>query len=153
MKIKPERTIENNIYTTVIKPTEFGTSDISSTEELEILKDTPQILKYSDIKFEDKFTVKDGLPEISTDLGAVTVTLKPINKEFAINEDFEISFSVDAKNIPDSEVDGTVFTNKYTLAMAKVILFETKVIDQIKKLLEEARSHVTSFEETVEQTL
>mgnify|MGYP004508547773 FL=1 len=153
MKIKPERSIENNMYTTVIKPTEFGTSDISSTEELEILKDTPQILKYSDIKFEDKFAVKDGLPEISTDPDAVTVTLKPINKEFAIDEDFEISFSVDAKNIPDSEVDGTVFTNKYTLAMAKVILFETKVINQIKKLLEEARSHVTSFEETTEQTL
>lgn len=153
MKIKPERSIENDVYSTVIKPIEFGTSDITSVEELEILKDTPQTLKYSDIKFEDKFTVKDGLPEISSDPDAVTVTLKPVNKEFTLDEDFEFSCSVDAKNIPDSEVDGTVFTNKYSLAMAKVILFETKVIEQIKKLLEDARSHVTTFEITQEQTL
>lgn len=37
--------------------------------------------------------------------------------------------------------------------MAKVILYETKVIAQIKKLLDVARSHVTTFEQTVEQTL
>ena len=43
MKILPERSIENDIYTTVIKPTEFGTATVTADAEIEMLKDTPQI--------------------------------------------------------------------------------------------------------------
>ena len=75
------------------------------------------------------------------------------NKEFTLDENFEVSLSVDANKIVDAELDGTVFIDKHDLAMAKVILYETKVIAQVKKLLDVARSHVTTFEQTVEQTL
>ena len=70
-----------------------------------------------------------------------------------LDENFEVSISIDAKKILDSELDGTVFTDKHVLAQAKVILFETKVIARVKELLEIARSHVNSFEETIEHTL
>jgi len=153
MKILPLRSIENDTYTTVIKPSEWGTASVTAEAELEMLADTPQLLRYADIDFKDKFLVTNGIPQISTDEGAVEVTLDLNNKEFILDENFEVSLSVDAKKILDAELDETVFTDKHELAQAKTILFETKVISRIKELLEIARSHVNSFEETVEQTL
>ncbi len=153
MKILPLRSIESDTYTTVIKPSEWGTASVTAESELEMLADTPQLLRYADIDFKDKFVITNGIPQISTDESAVEVTLDLNNKEFILDENFEVSLSVDAKKILDAELDGAVFTDKHQLAQAKTILFETKVISRIKKLLEIARSHVNSFEETVEQTL
>ncbi len=153
MKILPLRSIENDTYTTIIKPSEWGTASVTAESELEMLADTPQLLRYADIDFKDKFVITNGIPQISTDASAIEVTLDLNNKEFILDENFEVSLSVDAKKILDAELDGTVFTDKHELAQAKIILFETKVISRIKELLEIARSHVNSFEETVEQTL
>lgn len=154
MKILPIRSIENDTYTTVIKPSEWGTASVTAEQELAMLEDTPQLLRYADIEFKDKFIVSDnGLPVVSTEANAVEVSLDLNNKEFVLDENFEVSLSIDAKKILDAELDGTVFTCKHTLAQAKTILFETKVIARIKELLEIARSHVNSFEETIEQTL
>lgn len=153
MKILPLRSIENDTYTTVIKPSEWGTATVTAENELAMLADTPQILRYADVEFKDKFVITNGIPTISTDLSAVEVTLDLNNKEFLLDENFEVSLSVDAKKILDAELDGTVFTDKHKLAQAKTILFETKIISRIKELLDIARSHVNTFEETVEQTL
>lgn len=153
MKILPERSIENDTYTTVIKPSEWGTATVTAENEIAMLEDTPQILRYADIEFKDSFIITNGIPTISTEPSAVEVTLDLNNKEFLLDENFEVSLSVDAKKILDSEIDGVVFTNKHELAQAKAILFETKVISRIKELLDIARSHVNTFEETVEQTL
>lgn len=153
MQILPDRNIENDVYSTVIKPTEFGTETVTASDEIEMLKDTPQILRYADIDFKDKFVITNKIPTISSDPSAVEVSLNLNNKEFTLDENFKVSLSVDANKIVDAELDGTVFTDKHDLAMAKVILFETKVIAQIKKLLDVARSHVTTFEDTVEQIL
>ena len=153
MKILPERNIENDVYTTIVRPYEWGTASTTAESELAMLADTPQILRYADIEFKDNFIITGGIPSISTDPSAVEVTLDLNNKEFLLDANFEVSLSVDAKRILDSEVDGTVFTNKHEVAQAKTILFETKVISRIKELLDIARSHVNTFEETVEQTL
>lgn len=153
MKILPERTIENDTYTTVIRPSEWGTASVTAENELAMLADTPQMLRYADIEFKDTFIITNGIPVISTDPTAVEVTLDLNNKEFLLDADFEVLLSVDAKKIIDSELDGIIFTDKHELAQAKTILFETKVISRIKELLDIARSHVNSFEETVEQTL
>lgn len=153
MKILPVRSIENDTYTTVVKPSEWGTASVTAENELEMLADTPQLLRYADIDFKDKFIVSDGLPVVSTEANAVEVNLDLNNKEFILDENFEVSISIDAKKILDSELDGTIFIDKHVLAQAKVILFETKVIARVKELLEIARSHINSFEETIEQTL
>ena len=153
MKILPIRGIENDTYTSIIKPSEWGTASVTAENELAMLADTPQLLRYADIEFKDKFIVSDGLPVVSTEANAVEVNLDLNNKECMLNENFEVSISIDAKKILDSELDGTVFTDKHVLAQAKVILFETKVIARVKELLEIARSHVNSFEETIEHTL
>ena len=70
-----------------------------------------------------------------------------------MDDNFEVSLSIDANKILDSELDEKVFKDKHLLAQAKIILFETKIIERIKKLLEIARGYVNKFEDTVEQTL
>lgn len=153
MKVLPVRSIENDTYTTVIKPSEFGTATVTQEAELAMLADTPQTLRYADIEFKGKFKVVDGLPVISTDEDAVEVTLDLNNKEFALDENFEVSLSVDANRIVANEIDDAQLTDKYLVAQAKVILYENKVLDRIKVLLEEARAHVNDFEVTTEVNL
>lgn len=153
MKILPERSIENDVYTTVLKPSEWGTATVTADSELAMLKDTPQTLRYADIEFKEKFKVVDGLPVVSAESDAVEVTLDLNNKEFLLDENFEVSLSVDANKVAPTEIDGTVFTDKYLVAQAKIITYETKVLARIKTLLDEARAHVNTFEQTVEVNL
>ena len=153
MKVLPERSIENDVYTTVIKPSEWGTATVTSESELEMLADTPQTLRYADIEFKEKFKVVEGLPVVSADEDAVEVSLDLNNKEFLLNEDFEVSLSVDANRVLSSEIDDTVLTDKYLVAQAKIITYETKVLSRIKELLDEARAHVNTFEQTTEVNL
>lgn len=153
MKILPERSIENDVYTTVIRPLEWGTATVTAESELEMLADTPQTLRYADIEFKEKFKVVEGLPVVSADEDAVEVTLDLNNKEFLLNEDFEVSLSVDANRVLTPEIDDTVLTDKYLVAQAKIITYETKVLARIKELLDEARAHVNTFEQTTEVNL
>ncbi len=153
MKILPERSIENDVYTTLLKPLTFGTATVTAEDELAMLADTPQILRYADIEFKEKFKIVDGLPVVSTEDDAVEVSLDLTNKEFLLGESFEVSLSVDANKVAPAEIDGTVFTDKYLVAQAKIITYETKVLERIKTLLDEARAHVNTFEDTVEVNL
>lgn len=153
MKILPERSIENDVYSTVIRPSEWGTASVTAESELAMLADTPQTLRYVDINFKEKFKVVEGLPCVSSDEDAVEVTLDLNNKEFLLNEDFEVSLSVDANKVMSSEIDDTILTDKYLVAQAKIITYETKVLARIKELLDEARAHVNTFEQTTEVNL
>lgn len=153
MKILPERSIENDVYSTLLKPLTFGTATVTAEDELAMLADTPQTLRYADIEFKEKFKIVDGLPVVSTDEDAVEISLDLTNKEFLLDENFEVSLSVDANKVAPAEIDGTVFTDKYLVAQAKIITYETKVLERIKTLLDEARAHVNTFEDTVEVNL
>lgn len=154
MKILPVREIENNIFTTILAPSEFGTSTVTSEIEIAMLKDFPQTLRYADINFVDTFKVVDGLPVISADVDAVEIKIDNLtNKEFQVNEDLNITLSIDANKIPASEVDGVVFTTPLQVAQAKTILFETKVLAKIKELMDAARANVNDFEITTEVIL
>ncbi len=106
MKILPLRSIENDTYTTVIKPSEWGIASVTAESELEMLADTPKLLRYADIDFKDKFVVTNGIPQISTDKSTIEVALDLNNKEFILDENFEVSLSVDANKILDAELVG-----------------------------------------------
>lgn len=154
MKILPERSILDNKYKTIIKPSEMGDSIRTAQQEIDMLADTPQILRYSDIEFKGSFIVSNGNPILSEDELAVEVSIDNINnKEFFINEDLEISLEIDATKVSDSVLDDTVLTTKQLYAQAQIILFETKVKNRIKELLEIARSNVNDFEVVTEETL
>lgn len=154
MKILPERSILNNVYSTVIRPSEMGDSIRTAQQEIDMLADPPQVLRFSYIEFKGSFIVSNVNPILSEDESAVEVSIDNINnKEFVINEDLEISLEIDANKVMDSLLDKTVFTTKQLYAQAQIILFETKVKARIKELLEIARSNVNDFEVTAEETL
>lgn len=154
MKIEPVRGIENNVFTTTLAPTEMGTATTTADKEIAMLVDFPQTLRYADIEFTDKFKVVGGIPTISAELDAVEVKIDNLtNREFQINENLNITISIDANKIPTSEVDGAVFTNTLQVAQAKIILFETKVLAKIKELMDTARANVNDFEITTEVIL
>lgn len=154
MKITPIREIDNNEYKVTIKPESFGTATITEESEIAMLKDFPQILRYADIDFTAKFVVIDGLPTISTDASAVEVKIKNLtNQEFFIGKDLNINFPVNADKVSLSEIDSVVLTDKFLVAQAKVILFETKILAKIEELMNVARTNVNSFEMTTEQIL
>lgn len=154
MKILPERSILDNKYKTVIKPSEMGDSIRTAQQEIDMLADTPQILRFSDIEFKGNFIVSNGNPILSEDESAIEVSIDNINnKEFVINEELEISLEIDATKVPDSLLDESVLTTKQLYAQAQIILFETKVKNRIKELLEIARSNVNDFEVVTEETL
>lgn len=152
MKILPVRSIENNTFKTLIKPSEMGDSIRTAQQEIDLLADFPQVLRYSDIEFKGKFVVTDGIPVLSDDASATEVTLDLNNKEYILGEDMEISLEVNADKITSSEVND-VLIDTLLVAQAKIILFENRVMAKIKELLDTARSHINTFEETVEQTL
>lgn len=154
MKILPERSILNNVYTTVIRPSEMGDSIRTAQQEIDMLADTPQILRYSDIEFKGKFIVSNGNPILSEDENAVPVTIDNINnREYIVNENLEISLEIDSSKVADSMLDENILTTKNLYAQAQIILFETKVKMRIKELLEIARSNVNDFEVVTEETL
>lgn len=153
MKILPERSIDNDVYSVCIKPFEWGTATVTAEAELEMLKDTPQTLRYADIDFTEKFKVVDNLPVVSTEADAVEVKLDLNNKEFLLDENFEVGINIDANKIAAAEIDDTVLTDKYLVAQAKAITYETKILARIKVLLDEARAHINKFEDTVEVNL
>ena len=153
MKLLPVRSIENDVYSVVLKPSEWGTATVTADAELSMLKDTPQTLRYADIEFKEQFKVVDGVPVVSAEADAVEITLDLNNKEFLLDENFEVNLSVDANKVAPTEIDDVVFTDKYLVAQAKIITYETKVLARIKTLLDEARAHVNTFEQTTEVNL
>lgn len=80
------------------------------------------------------------LPVISDESDAVQVVLALNNIEMVICKDMEIEYSVNAEKIGSAEIN-EILTSKALVAQAKVILFETKILDRIKELLDEAKAH------------
>lgn len=98
------------------------------------------MLRYADIEFKEYFKVVDGLPVVSSDEDAVEVSLDLNNKEFILDENFEVSLSVDANKVMATEIDEEVLTDKYLVAQAKVITYESKILAQIKKTTGRSKS-------------
>lgn len=153
MKIQPIHEIENNEFTTTLKVVEWGTSTATAEEELEMLIDFPQTLRYSDVTFEGKFIVSNGNPLLSEDEDAVNVTLSLNNKEYIIDKDFEVELKLNANKVPSTSLDTTVLTTPQFYTQAQIVLFDTKIKARIKALLDNARSNVNDFYVTTEETL
>ncbi len=172
MTIGFDRDISNRIVTSVVSIKEFGTGSVSESAERENLDDYPQVLKYGDIDFTGKFTMdtenhipvlveenaeasgEEGSEETTEETSADTITLDLGDSEFTINADFTASYSVDAKTLTRKLQSMTVIPDEDCLAMAMVMLWEKKVGDKIKTLIEASRVHMNGFaDEVVEITI
>ena len=70
-------------------------------------------------------------------------------KEYILDENLEITFSVDAGRVPDAELN-SVLTTKALVAQAKVAVFQSKIKEAILGILEEIRTTDNDFEKESE---
>ncbi len=159
MKLNIKKSIENNIVTVDISVAELGTTSSIQDEESNLLADFPRSVKYSDINFTGNMKVDTttGNPVVTTDAvdgtDVVEVSLKDIiNKEYPIQEDMNIVFSIDVTKISDSELNDVMDTVE-KLGKAKAELFATRIQEEIGKKLAELRSLNTKFEGETEVVL
>ena len=159
MKINQTNKIENNIVSTEITIEALGTTDLTPEKELEILHNFTRKIEYSKIDFTANMKIgENGIPEIVEEEpdGATIakVTLDDlINKTYPLDEKLNIAFAIDANKIDASKLDEHVFTTKEVLAQALVILFATKIKEDIAEKLAEIRKLNSEFEEPVQYTV
>lgn len=81
MKIKVDRSIQDNKFTTVLKFEEWGGKRLTAEEEKELLENFPCEVAYNDIKFEGRFKVDEKNNAVLLNLD------KAANKEVVVQKE------------------------------------------------------------------
>lgn len=109
MKLKVNKSIENNIITVDISVAELGTTTSIESEELDLLHDFPRSVKYSDIDFKANMKIDStiGDPVVTSDSVDGTNVEEVmidniINREYNVDENLSISMTFDVTKIPSS---------------------------------------------------
>lgn len=120
--------------------------------EIETLHDYVRKIKFSNIDFTANVSMNDGKPVITADNTSdtvVEVSLTVAPKEYILDENLDIQFSIDSSRIADTEVNDVLKT-KALVSQAKIAVFQNKIKEEVLKLLNEARSEDNSFEQESE---
>lgn len=157
MKINQKNEILENIVSTDISVEVLGTSVLTQEEELALLHNFTRDIEFNKISFVSNMKMNGNIPEITDDpidgTNVVEVTINDIiNKQYPVDENLHIYFSVDCTKIPDSELNNVMDT-KEKLATAKVVLFAEKIREEISEKLKEIREMSNKFEGEESYTL
>lgn len=157
MKINQRDSILENVVSTDISVEVLGTSDLTQEQELELLHNFTRMIEYNKISFTGNMKITDNKPVVTTeeanDSTVVEVSITDlVNKQYKIDENLHIVFSVDSTKILESELN-TVMNTREKLATAKVILFAEKIRGEISNKLKEIRDMSNNFERETEYTL
>ncbi len=120
--------------------------------EIETLHDYIRKVRFADIDFNANVTMDNGKPIVTEDITSdtvVEVSLIVSPKEYILDENLDIEFSVDASRIADAEVNDVLKT-KALVSQAKIAVFQSKIKEEILRLLDEARNEDNSFEQETE---
>ena len=153
MNLKEKITIENNIVKYEIKA-QYN-DELTSEEELEIetLHDYIRKIRFSDIDFTANVTMDNGTPTITDDNISETVVEialgKVPEKEYILDENLNIVFSIDSGRVSDAEIN-SVLNTKPLVSQAKIAVFQFKIKEKIKELLAAARNEDNDFEKESE---
>lgn len=149
MKFNEKIDTENNIVKYYLKA---SYNDVMTDEEyleVETLHDYIRKIKFDDIDFTANIEVVDGKPVVTEELASDTVVEvslgKVAPKEYILDENLNIEFSVDASRIADSELN-TVLNSKSLISQAKIAVFQHRVKEAVLNKLDEARKEDNSFE-------
>lgn len=148
MQLTTNIDIEDGIVTAAIKCTDM------SDETKEALHDYTKTLRYGNIDFSAKVKVTDGMPEIvADDTDGEKVTIGLIDKSYIVDENLDLTLSIDSNKIPESELT-TNISNVEILSKAKALIWVDKVKGEVKKLVEQARNQNTAnIEGTVDEVI
>lgn len=120
--------------------------------EIETLHDYVRKIKFSNIDFTANVNINDGKPVVTEDDASdtvVEVSLTVAPKEYILDENLDIQFSIDASRIADTEVNNVLKT-KTLVSQAKIAIFQSKIKEEVLRLLDEARNEDNSFEQETE---
>ena len=145
--------IDNNIARYVLKAKYNEEPTDEELMEIETLHDYVRKIRFSEIDFTANVDMSSGTPVVTDAEAGDTVTEitlgKIAPKEYVLDENFEVSFSVDAGRIPDSELNDVIKT-KTLASQAKIAVFKTKLKEKIVETLNEMRNEDNSFEQETE---
>ncbi|KAI4438955.1 hypothetical protein C824_001441 [Schaedlerella arabinosiphila] len=148
--------IQDNIvkYCLQAKYNEELTDD--ETMEIETLHDYVRKIKFTDIDFTANVKMDSDTPTVTEDEvgdAVVEVSLgKVAPKEYVLDENLNIMFSIDATRINDSELN-SILTTKPLVSQAKIAVFQSKIKEKITEILTEMRNEDNTFEKESETIL
>lgn len=150
MKINQKNEILENVVSVDISVEVLGTSELTQEQELELLHNFTRMIEFSKIDFTGNMHIVGNKPEITEDpvdgTNVVEVSIKNlINKQYPVDENLHITFSIDSTKIIDAELN-SVMDTKEKLATAKVTLFATRIREEIASKLKEIRDMGNKFE-------
>lgn len=152
MKFTEKINTEHNIvkYSLTAAYNEELTDDESM--EIETLHDYIRKVKFANIDFTANVTMSAGKPVVTDeDINdtVVEVSLIVAPKEYILDENLDIQFSIDAGRIADTEIN-EVLKTKVLVSQAKIAVFQNKIKEEVLRLLNEARNEDNSFEQESE---
>lgn len=148
--------IDNNIARYVLKAKYNEEPTDEELMEIEMLHDYIRKLKFAEIDFTANIDMSSGTPVVTDAEAGDTVAEVSLGKiapkEYVLDENFEVSFSVDASRIPDSELNDVIKT-KTIASQAKIAVFRAKLKEKVVEILNEMRNEDNSFEQETETIL
>lgn len=155
MKLLRDVSIKDNVITYSLSADYNDPLTSEEEQEIETLHDYIRKVKLSDIDFAGDIDMSTGMPivaETATD-DTVEVTLGAVSpKEYVVDENLDIRFSLDVSRIHDAELTAKLNT-KVLLGQAKIAVFGAKVEAKVKEILEQMRSEDNDFEGSEETVL
>ncbi len=152
MDLKIINNIDKNIFSSTVSFDSFGSEQLSSLEEKELINNFPISLIYRNLKFTKNIKIEGSVPVITDDENddenIITVTLPPLsNQELFIDENFSATYKIDYTKIHGSLLtENKVLKTKSLIAQAYCLIFSTVICETVKKLLDEIRAKAPGFE-------
>lgn len=148
MKLVNVVDIHNNIITCTIKAEYNNPLTSEEEQEIETLHDYVRKLKFTDIDFSADIDMSTGMPIVtaSSTPDTVKVTLPAVtNKEYVIDENLEIKFSLDVTRIAESELNDKI-TTAILMGQARAAIFVKRIEEKISEILTQMRDEDNDFE-------
>lgn len=144
MKFTTTRSVNNNVFSVTIAYKEYGTESLTADDERKILESFPVELIYKDVTFSGNYQVSGG--DVVANGSGDSISLSLNNIKTTVNNTFTVGYRIDANSISASELSGKTHLNKSELlAQGYCKLFEDKVKEKLKIILEAARNKKNNF--------
>lgn len=146
MDFKITRGLENKVFSTGVKFAAYGGFGLTTEEEESLIADFgAPVIDLGAIVFNGKFSVGADRRVVVDDAAGEEVSFILNSKKVNVDKSFEVSYSIDAKKVPDTEVKA-VLKSKELVAEAKCVLFEAKVKEALGNAIDALKAKRTTFE-------
>ena len=150
MNFETKHAVHGGVFETAVEFTEYGDGTLDAEHEEALFEDIglPSI-NLGSIVFKGKYKVagdKRVIKAEDADQNADEVSIIVNNKKLEVGPGFSAAYKADAADVGDSEIGKHDLNTKKLVAEAKCVLFETKVKEEIEKVVKAAKAERTRYE-------